>query len=403
MAAEFRIPLEVLAAENNLLGKLHEVLKTRIERLQGYIFSSKIRPILFKDSFAESKSDTVLRIQVEIRTIINLNEQLTSKTSLFLGKIRQQNLFSQQRHSHQTIAYMYNALHHQRKIQSILQDLEKSLLALRTTVSPAQMQAIARELRRLFSNLERLSAENQNYLQDFQGRYRIERHLRQTYEGLLEQNILKKTNGWKYLQNGDIWVSFKTASYLKKEYLSRWIARINGSQVTHVALFLHDAQGYPAVIQSNKGMMAGMKRLEGLVEGQVYIILRPKLSSGQRIQLWRVVREMIQQKIWYSKAKIIAVIPSLLLSKAVNAFSRRSIPTGNILNSVTANMFCSEFLNEVFKRIGFYLTPKSKYSSMVLPADIIASSEVEYVGLLFADDKYTKEKIMRELVEGVRI
>ena len=66
-------------------------------------------------------------------------------------------------------------------------------------------------------------------------------------------------------------------------------------------------------------------------------------------------------------------------------------------------MFCSEVINVLFQKVGFTLTPKMDRSGMVYPADILASPNIEYLGLMFSPGELTKEKIMKELIKGARI
>jgi len=400
MAAQLQRPLEELTAENAYLAAANAQLRTSLERFRAYLFSSQGRKLLFEK---KGEKEEILIFSQKIQAITKFNDELRERTFLFLRKISKQNTFSQPRHHHQALAYLQAARHQQRKCKSIFQDVAQCLVQIREQPSPARRSALARQLRRLLGNALHLLEENQLYLGDFQGRSRIEHYINQDYESLLQQNIIRHPGGWRRLQSGDIWLSFKTLSFLKRETISHWISRFTGSQVTHAALFIYDSAMNPVLIHSAQDVVAGFYRIKGTIEGEVFIVLRPRLNAEQRVALWRVVREMIKKKIGFSKLKLVGVLPSLALSRIVSLFSGRAVTLGNIAGSSRAAMFCSEFINEAFRNCGFYLTPKSRHSSMVFPSDIIASPAVDYVGLIFDDDKFTQDRIMKELVKGVKI
>lgn len=399
---------EELLAENKVLTALNQQVGLEAERIFAYAFSSKIRAVIFQPSAQlpkrppADKGKVLAKILAKVIALEILSAELKQKTDKFRQKLVPEDFLLQRRYYREAEANLYRALHQIKKIRKRLGKIKRRFIALQANPGPGQMRRGARKIRRNFSALLRILNENANYLGDFQGRYRIESYLRQSYEDILQANILSGGEGWRKLKSGDIWLSFKTISYLKKWKISQGIALFTGSQITHAALFYYDRNKEPTLIHSFGG---GYYRADApkVAEGAVYIVLRPRMPADQRIRLWKAVREKIKMKTRFSKLKTVGVIPTLLISKTVGLFTRRSVLIGNIADTTSTRMFCSEFLNEVFKEAGFYLTPKSRYSSMVFPSDIIASPNVDYIGLLFNDDKKTKEKIMEELIEGVRI
>ena len=71
---------------------------------------------------------------------------------------------------------------------------------------------------------------------------------------------------------------------------------------------------------------------------------------------------------------------------------------------VTMGEWKSEFVDEVFRSVGCYLTPKSRHhGASVSPADIATSPYITYVGVLFLPEAINEEILMNELMAGATI
>ncbi|HII72514.1 TPA: hypothetical protein HA265_07195 [Candidatus Woesearchaeota archaeon] len=340
-------------------------------------------------------------LTIKVVTLRKRTEAVQSLSERFLAQVKKQR-FSQRRHEKATKLYLQKAIHNQSLIIKQFNSLAKYLLALRENLDPVATKKLFDSIKKSFDEVISLSKDNHTLLADFQGRARIESYLAQKYEQIIENNLLRSLDDFSRLQSGDILVSLKKLSFLKEQYVSRWVTRFTGSQVTHVGLFVRDAKGNEKMVHATWDAKYQMHDWN-IAEGEVFIILRPRLSREQRIKLWQVVRDKVKLKLGFSKKKLVGTIPAIIINFVLNLFTFRFFAAFNVFSAEKNKMFCSEFLNQVFKEVGFFLTPKSEHSNMVFPADIMASPHVDYVGLMFLDHEETKEKIMAELIEGVRI
>ena len=407
--------LESLKEENNKITTALVMFKEKLIEIQYFTFSSKSRPILFSLTSKSKREPIVDKILNQLLKLRNHLKIIHKWTETYINNLKKSEL-SQKKHKKKTIKYAYSGLHLQKKIINNITSLLELIEKLKKFQGRKTSQKILNKLKKLFEETIEYFDQSHVYISDFMGRYRIEKYISQTYDDLLNYNLYSH-GGRSKIKSGDLFVSFKTLRYIKRKNarVSRQVFQVTGSQITHVNMFmkmgmklytLDYGDEFDYVEELNQGKNPEYFRLveaRTLRDGEVFIILRPKLSDNQRIRLWKEAREMVKMKIKYSKKKAIAVVPSLMLHSFKNLFTKRHIGTGNILRGLKLEMFCSEIINVLFQRVGFTLTPKMSNSGMVYPADILVSPNVEYVGLMFLPGKLTKEKIMKELVKGVSI
>ncbi|MFH0701269.1 MAG: hypothetical protein V2A62_02420 [Candidatus Woesearchaeota archaeon] len=395
-------PMAFLLEENKIGVHITETIKERTSKLQMYLFSKPCRGILFKLSSSKERAEIINNLMEKLNSIRKITEISEEKTNEFINSEKfKKELFSLPSHYRTTRGYCYNALENQRKILKIIKKIASELNKLRNNLDYKEYQQIFHRLQEYLQEILEKCDKNHQFLSDFQGRVRIEEYLHQSYEQIQAANLLHGGQGINRLKNGDIFVSFKTLNYLQKKDISRWVFKVTRSQVTHVGLFFLDSKRTPYIIDAKLHGVYKMNVLE-LKEGVIWVVLRPKLSDQQRADLWKVLRRKVSEKIKFSVKKLAGVIPSLLTNNLLNRFTKRRIETDNMFSRLKDQQFCSEFLSEVFDEIGFPLTPKTK-GAMVFPSDIFSSPYVDYIGLLFDEDKYTKEKIMKELVQDVKL
>jgi hypothetical protein len=401
--------LNDLAARNSAMIEELKVLKDSVERFEAYMFSSKVRHILFGVSAPIDREKLVPQLSDLIRSkILPVAKKFDVDLGQFLVILKSNKVFSQEKHQRNTIAYAGNALDKSKRVMKYIQDIDALVQLLKQDPVPKPLKGLFHQLKDIFgsvrSDIDDVNTDN-SY---FEGALRIERHVARNEEWLWSNNLFSGSN-WSKMKSGDIWMSFKTKSYLKGEMDSRLISRFTDSQVTHVALFMIDSTGKQCLVHST--LIPHTKKMTpykifpaSIVPGVMYIVLRPKLTDDQRIQLWSAVRKKVEQKIKFSVKKPFGVALSLILSWLVRMFTARNVSFGNPFKGARNEMFCSEFIDEVFKDAGFLLTPKSRVSNMVFPSDIAASGNVDFVGVAFDPRPIREKRIsMAELIEGARI
>jgi len=396
------IPLpNKLVDENQFLTYINQELSETLNRLKLKVFSSKYRQELF-GSYTDSRVETISGLLKELHQLIITFDILEEKAKKFRSSFNLVKPLSLKRHHTLAMVFLKEAISSINNSKKKVSQLVLNFELLNKDLEHTKRQKVFHNIKDLFDKLIVEVKENNVRLADFKGRYRVEEYLQKTVQQLLDQNIYR---GKGYmLKSGDIFLSFKTKAYLSSEKgpkISNWVSRFSGSQVTHSGIFMIGTGGVPKMIHAFRGFAYGIEDLN-LKEGEVYIVLRPKLSGLQRANLWAAIRKRLANLTRYSTAKMLWVVPTVFANKLFHLFGKR-VEAGGTLDSVKSKMFCSEFVNQVFLDVGFLLTPKSKYSLDVYPSDIIVSPFVDYVGILFKDDDYTIEKIEQELLKGVKI
>jgi hypothetical protein len=97
-----------------------------------------------------------------------------------------------------------------------------------------------------------------------------------------------------------------------------------------------------------------------ILPGEILIVLRPRIGHFQIKLLLKKIVECVKVKSGY------ALVP-------------------NFIKTRRSKYFCSELVNQAFREAGIFLTPKSQYSGIVFPSDIIVSPYLDFIGLIFKD------------------
>ena len=239
-------------------------------------------------------------------------------------------------------------------------------------------------------------SENNTHILDLKGRTEAEKNLLQ-----IEGKLLSKHVDLNHLKTGDVLVSLKSLRYIAQSWCSRAINLGTQSQVAHVSMVYMDGS-HPHIIESTSSSKGVIMRPLKISKGEMLIVLRPKLSFFQNTALLKEIRKVMQNETEYSFAKVSGMAPVLLLSGIINIFHRGVVRVPNVFVGRKGEMCCSEFLNELFNKIGFHLTPKSTHSECVLPKEILVSPHIEHIGVLFNETERSVSKIMSQFKE-VRI
>jgi len=377
--------------KNISLADKNGILEDYAIRSKGYIFSSKVRDVLFSISSLEKRREVILEVKRRINYLLRELEGMRVSIHYFYEELKRTNLFVQKRHFRLAKRFFFNSFTNSKRMLRILNYLRNDIVKLELANNPKQFQNLFHSIEDRFKVLLELFKENKVYLIDIQGRLQIERNLVHNYTELKE-SLLDKSQ----LLTGDLLLSFKSHDYIKKKILSRAIYHVTGSQVTHAMMAARLFNGVKIIDSLTAADGVSLRDFQ-VLSGEVFIVLRPKISSSQRAKILRIVREYVHKKAKYAKQKLVGVFLTLPVVKLLNLFSRgyRSLP--NIFATMTSTVFCSEFVNQVFKEAGVLLTPKSNYSSMVSPSDIVASPVVEYIGLIFEESQRSEEIILKYL------
>ena len=379
-----------LVQTSKRLTEENDSLENFMKRLEAYMFSLKIRPLIFGYKFGKEREQIISDLILKLRNIFDNLKKFSSGIEIYYKEIKHSNKFIQKKHFRLAKKFVYNALGNitliERSVKKIIRELEL------IKNNQKENQSIFHSIRKEFSSILKLFNENKVLLSDIQGRLQVENNLVSEYKELKRYLIDKSA-----LNTGDILISFKSKDYLKNVLISRTISRVTGSQVTHVMLVAKVSPFNIKIIDSH-GATGGVHLREfEIVPGEVFIVLRPRISHHQRGLLLSRIREYVKNKTGYSRYKLKGVLPTLLIGKMINLFSLGYKHIPNIVAVKRAEFFCSEFINQIFKEVGILLSPKSKYSDMVFPSDVVVSPFVDYIGLIFEYSERSEEIITRHL------
>lgn len=308
------------------------------------------------------------------------------------------NLFTQKKYSYYAPRFVYNAVKNSLKIVGLLKTMLKLLSVLEREFTPESKQKIFHALSASFVEVLTLFKENSVNLLDVRGRVAVEKNIVHEYLELVKRRI-----DLAYLESGDILFSFKSNEYLKTYIEQEAISSFTSSHITHILLVGKSSKGI-FFVDSDRATFGVRARPFGIVDGEVFLAFRLRnISSLQRSLLVSKMVEAVKGNISYSKAKVAGLVPATLTSRFLSLFSRGYVLQDNWVKNLTnPEFFCSEFVNSLYKEIGVYLCPKSKYNAIVSPSDLVVSPYLEFLGLVFNDSEKTKEIIGR-IIDDVKL
>ena len=384
--------------KSQLLVRENEFYLIFVRRLYAYVFSPKIRSTIFGYKYGNERKEQIKLIVGRATEFIEKENHFVHEVDNYVRLVERSKLFVQERKFNLAKRFAHQAYITTKKVIKVAENIRENVGKQDKFPDKKTNEKRFHLVRDDFKKVVGLLEENNVYLADLQGRVQIESNLVSEYKELEDVSLDKSK-----LDTGDLLLSFKSKKFLKNVQLSRGIARMTGSQVTHVAVVIKPPYSEPRMIDSHRYYGGvSMRHLE-IKPGEVLIVLRPRMDHDQRARLLHVLREHVHKNTGYSKSKFTGVVPSMLIGGISNVFTLGYTHVPNILGARRARFFCSEFVDHAYKEAGIFLTPKSKHSDMVFPSDITASPFADYVGLIFDKSKESKEKIESYLEKDVKI
>ena len=187
------------------------------------------------------------------------------------------------------------------------------------------------------------------------------------------------------LQTGDILAQFANIQGIVNIAYDSMLRFLRHSSVNHVMLILNEDS-----LRFVDFVGKGLRYKDFHVRpGAVYIVLRPTLSNMQRDILVKEAHAIMERHPTYSPSERIGAY----IARAINIVTPS--PVRNFFN-VNNAYYCSEFIDELFNKIGIQLTHRSVYSNTVLASDLLCSNQLEFVGLVYDDSAQSQEILVKE-------
>ncbi len=381
------------------LSEEDKILEKLIGSLELYIFSSQVRPVIFGYKFGKVREEKFSDLMQRLNNLDAMADKLLAGIEGYYNELERSNCFFQEKYFILAKRFVYNAIKKNRLMKGSIKRIIKYLEIIKIAKEPKETQAISRLIRNEFKLSLEYAKEINVLVSDIQGRIQIEEYLVNDYKDLKRYLINKNE-----IETGDILFSFKTKGYFKKKMISRIINKVTSSQVTHVLLAAKVSPSDVRMIDSHVDAESSGVHLRDfkIHPGEIFIVLRPRISPLQIKLLLKKTIEHLRIKPGFSDLKLAGVFVSFLMSKFINKFTSGYALVPNFIRTRKAKFFCSKFINQAFKESGILLTPKSKFSSIVFPADLIVSPFLDYVGLVF-DDSGKSEGMMSTYLNNVKI
>jgi hypothetical protein len=205
---------------------------------------------------------------------------------------------------------------------------------------------------------------------------------------------LKKFRNFRFdpsdLQTGDVLAQIhepEDFSHILQEALFNFL---KDSKIAHVRIMAKSEGKIHFFDFIGKGMRYKEFRP---MPGSIYIVLRASLNSSQRESIFLEIQSLLKKKLQYSTPERLGAYINVLLDRA-SAFLSRYRISRNIFES-KGTYYCSEIIDEIYKKVGIELTPKSVYSNNVLPSDLLCSPKFKFMGLIFDDSNDTRKLLTK--------
>ena len=204
---------------------------------------------------------------------------------------------------------------------------------------------------------------------------------------LVKNNKIEHGFDKKKLVKGDILLSYKTDTFLKKHYISYIISRVEKSRITHSSVIYSNKDGYAKMITAS-----GYSRKISIEdatphEGELLLVMRPKLTKKQRQTINKLLDALAKEvkeegdEYLFSYLKFYVAGFIGLLSQVMIRIMRRAVLLPNPIQE-KKRYFCSDLLDRIFKYAGIYLTPRSEYDSLVGPTEFLYSPYLDLIGVV---------------------
>jgi hypothetical protein len=258
----------------------------------------------------------------------------------------------------------------------------KYLTSIEIAKEPREHQVIFHLIRNEFDLNLQFAKEINVLVSDIQGRVQIEENLVKE-DGDLKRYLINKNE----IDTGDILFRYKVKGHFKETLISRIISTVTSSRITHVLMAAKVSPSDVRMIDAHmeQGSAGVHLRDFKILPGEILIVLRPRIGHFQIKLLLKKIVECVKVKSGFSDLKLVGVFISYLISKIINKFKSGYALVPNFIKTRRSKYFCSELVNQAFREAGIFLTPKSQYSGIVFPSDIIVSPYLDFIGLIFKD------------------
>lgn len=211
----------------------------------------------------------------------------------------------------------------------------------------------------------------------------------------------------QHLRFGDVILSYKTRLYMQHSPLSRMIQFMTHSAITHAMIACHEIFESPTLLMSDDTTQ-GLGTIAPITEpGEIYLVFEPRAHPALP-NMHRAVRNYYQLALEkssdYSLQHILG-FPRLKCEMACliglfyilsGFFRRKPLMLRNPLEHVKG-MFCSEFIDSLFRDAGIQLTPRSEHRAIVGPVEFLYSPHLRFKGIL--GDPHTIEHASEEITQ----
>jgi hypothetical protein len=358
------------------------IIEKITESLSLYIFSSKVRCIIFGYTFGKERKEAFLSLIQRLNDLSEKADNLLKCIEEYYSGLGHPNCLSQKKYRKLAKRFVYNAIKKNRLMKESINRIIKYLTSIEIAKEPKEHQVISHLIRNEF-NLNLQYAKEINVLvSDIQGRVQIEENLVKEYRDLKRYLINKNE-----IDTGDILFRFKVKGCFKETLISRIISLVTSSQITHVLLAAKVSPSDIRMIDAHmeRGSAGVHLRDFKILPGEILIVLRPRIDHFQIKLLLKKIVGAVKVKSGFSDLKLVGVFISYLISKIINKFKSGYALVPNFIRTRRSKYFCSELVNQAFREAGILLTPKSQYSNIVFPSDIITSPWLDYVGVICED------------------
>jgi hypothetical protein len=199
-----------------------------------------------------------------------------------------------------------------------------------------------------------------------------------------------------HVEKGDVVLSYKTNAYLQHDFLARIISIATNSHITHALMVSGDTKPHQLLSANPRSAGIGFNSMTPK-KGEMFIVMRYR-SSIDGVSKEKILESLdtvynpfarhekpvsfAELKSWMACFVGLVYYASILLSG-------RPVCLPNPVKK-NSTLFCSEFIDEVFRRADAYLSPRSEHHSVVGPSEFFFSPFLELKGVIFHPEERTE-------------
>lgn len=192
-----------------------------------------------------------------------------------------------------------------------------------------------------------------------------------------------------HLEKGDVVLSYKSNQYLKHDILAKLISITTNSHITHT-LMVSDSEVPQHLLSANpRSAGIGLDKVAPH-KGEMFIIMRYRsgINSIPKEKIIESMDSIYNPKMQDDKKLSFAELKSwvacgigFIYTMTIVLFERPLCLPNPVKKDST--IFCSEFVDAVFRRADAYLSPRSENPAVLGPAELFYSPLLEFKGVIF--------------------